>query len=80
VKGQLSGRNGAGPGHAQRSIYSKRLSKGRTSMAWMPIGRYYMDVHVDATWRIRLNRPCAVAVRPRVKLLRLLVSFISSVR
>jgi len=26
-------------------------------------------VHIDATWRIRLNRPCAAAMRPYVKLL-----------
>jgi len=27
-------------------------------------------VHIGATWRILLNRPCAVAMRPYVKLLR----------
>jgi len=26
-------------------------------------------VHIDATWRIRLNHPCAAAMRPYVKLL-----------
>jgi len=26
-------------------------------------------VHIVATWRIQLNRPCAVAMRPYVKLL-----------
>jgi len=26
-------------------------------------------VHIGATWRIRLNRPCAAAMRPYVKLL-----------
>jgi len=26
-------------------------------------------VHIGATWRIRLNRPCMVAMRPYVKLL-----------
>ena len=26
-------------------------------------------VHIGATWRIRVNRPCAVAIRPYVKLL-----------
>jgi len=30
-------------------------------------------VHTGATWRIRLNRPCAAAVRPKVKLLSPLV-------
>jgi len=35
-------------------------------------GFLYM-VHIGATWRIRLNRPCAAAIRPYVKLLRPLV-------
>jgi len=26
-------------------------------------------VHIGATWRIQLNRPCAAAMRPYVKLL-----------
>jgi len=26
-------------------------------------------VHIDATWPMRLNRPCAAAMRPYVKLL-----------
>ena len=26
-------------------------------------------VHISATWRLRLNRPCAAAMRPYVKLL-----------
>jgi len=26
-------------------------------------------VHIGATWQIRLNRPCAAAMRPYVKLL-----------
>jgi len=30
-------------------------------------------VHIGASWRIRLNRPCAAAMRPFVKLLRPLV-------
>jgi len=29
-----------------------------------------MGVHVGATWRIRLNCQCAVAIQPYVKLLR----------
>jgi len=57
------------PGHVWRSIYSKRLSRGQN--------RYSVDadwgvldgVHIGATWRIRLNRPCAAAMRPYVKLL-----------
>jgi len=33
-------------------------------------------VHIGATWRIRLNHPCAAAKRPYVKLLRPLLIFI----
>jgi len=33
-------------------------------------------VHIGATWRIRLNRPCAAAMRSYVKLLRPLVSLL----
>jgi len=33
-----------------------------------------MTVHIGATWRIRLNRPCAAAMRPFVKLLLLFAS------
>jgi len=31
---------------------------------WVQGSMYYMGVHIVATWRIRLNRPCAAAVRP----------------
>jgi len=34
-------------------------------------------VHIDATWRIRLNHPCAAAMRPYVKLLWPLVIIIN---
>jgi len=30
---------------------------------------FYIWVHIGATWRIRLSRPCAAAMRPYVKLL-----------
>jgi len=36
-----------------------------TTIFWLSIYR----VHIGATWRIRLNRPCAAAMRPYVKLL-----------
>jgi len=36
-------------------------------------GFLYMGC-IDTTWRIRLNRPCAAAMQPNVKLLRPLVS------
>ena len=29
-----------------------------------------MGVHIDATWRIRVNNPCAAAMLHRVKFLR----------
>jgi len=31
---------------------------------WVQGSMYYMGVHIVATWRIRLNRPCAAAMRP----------------
>jgi len=34
-----------------------------------PRKHYWMGVHTGATWPIRLNRPCAAAMRPYVKLL-----------
>jgi len=39
---------------------------------WIRVGprKHVVDgVHIGATWRIRLNRPCAAAMRPYVKLL-----------
>jgi len=44
-----------------------RGSKGRcySNRFWLSI----YGVHIDATWRIRLNRPSAAAMRPYVKLL-----------
>jgi len=32
---------------------------------WLPV----YAVHIGATWQIRLNRPCVMAMRPYVKLL-----------
>jgi len=32
-------------------------------------GKVRMAMHIGDTWRIRLNRPCAAAMRPSVKLL-----------
>jgi len=34
-----------------------------------PRSMCYTEVNIGATWRIRLNRPCAAAMRPFVKLL-----------
>ena len=51
-----------------------RGSKGRwnCNRFWLSI----YGVHIDATWRIRLNRPWAAAMRPYVKLLWPLVIFV----
>jgi len=58
------------PGHVRAgSIYSKRLSNVRceADCRW---------VHAGATWRTRLNRPCAATMRPFVKLLWALVPYV----
>jgi len=39
-----------------------------TTIFWLLLYRPY-GVHIGAVWRIRLNRPCAAAMRPYVKLL-----------
>jgi len=55
-------------GQAIRRRHSRdRVSKGRChgNHFWLSI----YGVHIGATWRIRLNRPCAAAMRPYVKLL-----------
>ena len=68
VKRQFWGGKGAGPGHARRSTYSKWLSRGQhwhgADAHW-----YVLDgLHIGWTWRIQLNRPCAAAMQPYVKL------------
>jgi len=35
-----------------------------------------MEVHIGVTWRIRMNRACAVAMRTYLKLLSPLVTFL----
>jgi len=66
-EGAILTAKGAGldmPGHVRRPIYSKQVSIGQH--------RYGVDaewdvldgVHIVATWRMRLKRPCAVAMRP----------------
>jgi len=49
---------------------SRFWGRCRSNRFWL----YICGVHIDATWRIRLNRPCAATMRPYVKLLRPLVS------
>ena len=37
---------------------------------WVDRSKRVLDgAHIAASWRIRLNRPCAAAIRPIVKLL-----------
>jgi len=43
-----------------------RLGSG---LGWVEASMCYMARHIGATWQIRLNRSCAVAMRPYVKLL-----------
>jgi len=57
------------PGHVRWSIYSKRLSRGQHRYGADADWGVLDGVHIGATWRIRLNRPCAPAMRPYVKLL-----------
>jgi len=38
-------------------------------LPWQPFLAFYVWDHIVATWRIRLNRPCAAAMRRDVKLL-----------
>jgi len=42
---------------------------------WTRVGprKHVLEVNVGASWRIRLNRPCAAAMRPFIKLLSRLV-------
>ena len=54
------------------------MSGGRYTLSDSSVGQklYGVDadwdvlggIHIGATWRIRLNRPCAAAMRPYVKL------------
>jgi len=41
----------------------------RRDVAMATILAFYIWVHIGATWRIRLNRPCAAVMRRYVKLL-----------
>ena len=50
--------------------YTQSDSAGdSTGTVWMPTEVYYMGVQIGANWLIRLNHPCATAMRPYVKLL-----------
>jgi len=51
------------------SIFSKRLSRGQNRYGTDADWDVLDGVHTVATWRIRLYRRCAAAMRPYVKLL-----------
>ena len=72
VKGNFDGEKGVAqdmPGHVRRLICSKRFSRG-TAPVGMDADWGILDgIHIGATWRIRLNRQCVMAMRPYVKLL-----------
>ena len=50
---------------------SRGYSRDRVSKGRCPGNHFWLStygVHIGATWRIRLNPPCAAAMRPYVKL------------
>jgi len=71
VKGQLWGRKRACPGHAQTlpavDIHKVTQQGAALEECSWKFGVLYR-VHIGATWRLRLNRPCASAMRPDAKL------------
>ena len=50
-----------------RSIFSKRHNRGQNRYGADADWNVPDGVHIGATWRIRLNRPCAAAMRPYVR-------------
>jgi len=46
-------------------IFHLRYVGAMATNFWLSV----YGVHIGATWRIRVNRACAVAMRPYVKLL-----------
>jgi len=61
MEGGLSGR----PTDADIADTLHLRDVAMTTIFWIPV----YGVHIGATWRIRLNRPCAAGMRPYVKLL-----------
>ena len=51
-------------GHVLRSIYSKPLNREQHQYGADADWGVQDRVHIGATLRIRLNRPCAAAMRP----------------
>jgi len=67
--GNFEGTKGLGkeiPGHVQWSICSERLRKELQQFG--ADAGWGDGVHIGATWRIWLNRPCAASVQPCVNL------------
>jgi len=52
----------------RHTAVQKRLNRYRcrlgSGLGWIQERICLMEVHIGATWRIRLNRPCAPAMRP----------------
>jgi len=66
---QFCGRKWAGTGHARaHPICSKQLSRGQIQYGADADWDALDGMHVGAIWQIRLNRPCATAMRSYVKL------------
>jgi len=60
------------------SSYRHRCAEGSTSSIVFVTWRQYtvMGGHISVSWRIRSNRPFAAAMRPYIKLLGPLVTFL----
>jgi len=57
------------PGHVRRPIFSKWLSRGQNRYGANADWGVLAGVYIGATWRLRMSRPCAAAMRPYVELL-----------
>jgi len=69
---QFWGRKGTSPRHARTCPALDTLKATQQGAAPVRCGcrlGVLDGVHIGATWRIRLNRPCAAAMRPVVRLL-----------
>jgi len=60
VMGGLSGR----PTDCRYCQYFSPMGRSMATIFWLCV----YGVHIGATWRIRLNRLCAAAMRPYVRL------------
>jgi len=73
LKGQFWGLKGAGPGHGCTCpvVDILKATQEGAELIWCrcSLGCTTWEVHIGATWRIRLNRSCAAMMPPYVKLL-----------